>query len=763
LFATEAEKSVGLLELLMQEYDVLLMNPPYGGMTAKAKSYLRDYYERTHHDLYAAFIEQTVDLAKPGGFVGMLTSRTFMFLGMFQKVREEILWDDAVPKLLLDTGLGILDGATVETAATVIRKNVMAGLSSNPASQVCSFCRLDYFNTYIKELAFLESFMHYAHNGAHDLWYRVMLGELSKTPGISYYSYWASPSLRALFMQYPPLDRDVAKKPDQPKIADVKGGFRTLDDPRFIRCFWEVDTEIIGRGKKWVPFAKGGDYAKFYSDFGLLVNWENEGEEIRDYATLKGRSRSLDNEAFYFHEGLTHSYITTIGLIAGFGIRYLPPGIIFGHAERAIFSIRTDQLWAFLGLISARLFLIERLMLNPTRKWEAIDGANMPTVVEPSLRLELQAHEAYDILREINTANETSTVYIKPLILQVLHNYNPEEHPIMRHPFAEQFRWADWPSLRKIRSICWENIKKELKQDATAMQEIKPSLRLLAELAINREEETSKRIEELQKQIDEEVYRIYEISDEDRALIEKEIALRKGEVVGEAEPIEEEGLEEAADGAGVLTIDINQQVRNHVERLISFYVKQSVEEDPDGIVPFDESFEDNLLRRVRGKIARDFGEGQVGEIEGEIAEILGKSLGEWLLRDYFDFHVSLYKRRPIFWQLISSPIGRTKTPAFSCLVNYHKLTRDTIPKIQAFYLTKVKQRAEFEKDRLFVELEEARATKDAQKVRRLEKAYNTAASTFDELVNFEGIFATIHNPREDKTKLPANPKWVDQR
>jgi len=118
--------------------------------------------------------------------------------------------------------------------------------------------------------------------------FTVTLGELAEVPGTPF-AYWAPKSLRDLFQKFPPLDRDVARMPDKPKIADVKHGLQNNDDLRFTRFWWEVPVEKIGtsneetfQGKKWVPFAKGGK--PFYHDIQLVVNWENGGEEIKAYA-----------------------------------------------------------------------------------------------------------------------------------------------------------------------------------------------------------------------------------------------------------------------------------------------------------------------------------------------------------------------------------------------------------------------------------------------------------------------------------------------
>ncbi|MBE9594146.1 MAG: Eco57I restriction-modification methylase domain-containing protein, partial [Proteobacteria bacterium] len=122
LFGFDAEKAISLVDLLANTYDVVVMNPPYGAMPAKCKEYAKVHYKRTHSDYYTAFIEQAIELCKPGGYVGALTGRTFMFLKSHQKLREEILRHDALPEAVLDLGFNVLDGATARYAAFTLRK-----------------------------------------------------------------------------------------------------------------------------------------------------------------------------------------------------------------------------------------------------------------------------------------------------------------------------------------------------------------------------------------------------------------------------------------------------------------------------------------------------------------------------------------------------------------------------------------------------------------------------------------------------------------
>ncbi|OFV66968.1 MAG: type II restriction endonuclease [Candidatus Syntrophoarchaeum butanivorans] len=121
-FGLDAERAISLVDVLSDYYDAVLMNPPYGATPPKCKEYARKYYPRTHSDYYTTFIEQAVDLCKPGGYVGALTGRTFMFLKSHQKLREEVLRYDALPEVVLDLGFNVLDDATARYAAFTLRR-----------------------------------------------------------------------------------------------------------------------------------------------------------------------------------------------------------------------------------------------------------------------------------------------------------------------------------------------------------------------------------------------------------------------------------------------------------------------------------------------------------------------------------------------------------------------------------------------------------------------------------------------------------------
>ncbi len=117
LFADDAAQGIGLLEIAEKKYDTVLMNPPFGAGSTRAKKDFEKAYPRTKNDVYAAFVERGIELLNSRSRLGAITSRTGFFLSSFQKWREDILLKAAAPVVFADLGAGVLDSAMVETAA----------------------------------------------------------------------------------------------------------------------------------------------------------------------------------------------------------------------------------------------------------------------------------------------------------------------------------------------------------------------------------------------------------------------------------------------------------------------------------------------------------------------------------------------------------------------------------------------------------------------------------------------------------------------
>lgn len=117
MFRHDSAHCLALLEAARTKFDVVLMNPPFGAGSTRAKKDLERAYPVTKNDIYAAFVERGIELLCPRGRIGAITSRTGFFLSSFQRWREEILLKKAPPVVFADLGHGVLDSAMVETAA----------------------------------------------------------------------------------------------------------------------------------------------------------------------------------------------------------------------------------------------------------------------------------------------------------------------------------------------------------------------------------------------------------------------------------------------------------------------------------------------------------------------------------------------------------------------------------------------------------------------------------------------------------------------
>jgi hypothetical protein len=522
--------------------------------------------------------------------------------------------------------------------------------------------------------------------------------------------------------------------PDKPKIADVKVGLQTSDDLRFTRFWWEVPVEKIGtsneetfQGKKWVPFENDVFLFYFYGGLTTVVNWENGGEEIKAYRDANGRQLSRpQNESFYFRAGLVWS----VGLqrsqlkkalkLQRMPFRILPKGCIFGVAAQGILANESDTWWLLAILTSSALFFASRCMgvdKMPGTSYCAELPIALPNE-EQRLILTSLSREAHDCLREWATGDETATVFVAPWILQV---YDAVKSgtlgmPKTGHPLSRDFEWRygiPEPALEHARNALQNRF----------------SLYALAEACVIWEAELRRRIDEIQRQIDDEVFHLYEISNEDRAIIEAEM----GKSI-EAEELEGEETEEKGEPEEEIQPEDILSVEEHIKRFIHYFAHQVIKEDPDGIVPLKDCYlagstelELGLASRVRKKLEEIFGQEAMPTIERELQQALGSSLEDWLAGEFFSYHIGLFRLRPIIWQIVlpvnPEPRRRQRSARrtlsqnmlsdFSVFIYWHKLDSDTLRKIRYIYLQPFLDSAEREINQLekkLIELLEKKAS-----------------------------------------------------
>jgi hypothetical protein len=338
LTAAEAGDALRFVQALSQRYDVVLMNPPFGEPAGGTRPYIKAAYPwipTKDHNLLAAFVGRGLELCHEHGYVGAITSRAGLFLTTFQQWRTEVLLGHRLVTLA-DLGFGVMEDALVEAAAYV--------LGAGPARLAAEapFLRLLRVPGPARGAALGEAIAAARAGTDDDRVFWVAPGAFAAVPG-SPLAYWMSPSIRRMFTDLPPLEGHG---------AEVRQGLATGDDFRFVRAFWEVDPRRIARsreetfqGKRWVPFAKGGEYSPFWADIHLVVDFERDGERLRQFEGSRPQ-----NMQYFFRPGVTWPRRTQ----AGFNPSLLPAGCAFADKGPGIFPVASVDSRALLGLLLSR-------------------------------------------------------------------------------------------------------------------------------------------------------------------------------------------------------------------------------------------------------------------------------------------------------------------------------------------------------------------------------------------------------------------------
>ncbi len=296
LLAAEAEDALRLVQVVRQRYDAVVMNPPFGEPVPSTKPYLRAAYEwlPSTSDLFAAFVGRGLDLCKPDGYMGAITSRVGLFLGSFEEWRREILLGRQLVTLA-DLGEGVMEQAMVEAAAYVISPR-----PSEPDSRA-RFLRIV---TASDPASALEEAIN---NPGISASFDVHLRAFDSIPSMPV-AYWVAPAIIAQLL---------APAPFEPSHGKVRVGLQTSDDFRFVRAWWEVagrkltrppadaadrkEREQLTAGARWAPIVKSGVSQPWFSPVLLVVDWERDGERLRNFTDAAGKLMSvLRNTDLYF-------------------------------------------------------------------------------------------------------------------------------------------------------------------------------------------------------------------------------------------------------------------------------------------------------------------------------------------------------------------------------------------------------------------------------------------------------------------------------
>ena len=272
LFVQDAARGFAFIDLLRKRYDVILMNPPFGEPSRNIKSYVEFEYYRSKGNILAHFIERNLELMKPDGKMGAITSRSCLFLGSMPRFREEILGSVGIIELMADLGEGVLE-AMVETACYIISKPTTEKLDS-----IFFRCLVDVE----KQHSLYDKIQSLNSNHLGKGIFIINTKSFRNISG-SPYCYWVSPQIIRKIAELPEFNNAGAR---------VKVGLQTGDDNRFLRNYWEVEPKTIS-DHSWVPYTKTEAASPWYSPLTLVVNWANTGYEIKNFTDSKGYQRSV--------------------------------------------------------------------------------------------------------------------------------------------------------------------------------------------------------------------------------------------------------------------------------------------------------------------------------------------------------------------------------------------------------------------------------------------------------------------------------------
>jgi hypothetical protein len=626
-FAGETTKGLRLLDIMNQRYDVVVTNPPYmtvRNMNSVLKGYLQKEYPAAKGDLYAAFIQRCTEWLAERGRLGMIAQQSFMFISSYEKLRQ-FLRDRIAIETLPHVGPRAFEEVTGEKVNTTLLVLRRESDDRARAESVGVYFRLvKEPDAEAKRRRFEQAVAHLRAAQPDPVVYGYRQADFDAIPG-GPWVYWLTKSIRSHF-------RDLRKLQD---VTRTHCGMTTSDNARYLRFWWEVGELRINRvcqsredakasKSRWFPYMKGGGFRRWYGNQQHVVNWHNDGMEIRQSPSFP---RAADR---YFCRGVTWTEMGT----GRFSTRISPGGFIFDVKGSCAFP---ENPMLVIGLLNSSFAHYALNLLNPTVSKQVGDVGRVPIPNEADDLFNGLVERAIGACVSDSQNDETTWDFIAP---------------------------PPWPDG------------------------IDAVVRRHAELA------------EIERQIDEEVYRLYGISDEDRAAIEAELS--QGGVVAEddeAEMTEAGGADESEPAEAAWTrpelarawisyaVGIvigrfepgveNGLGRGHFEPSVAQSLRNLA--DTDGVMVLDEGHRDDLAAKALEALRMMLGDRPAREV---VAEATGRDgqpedeLRRYFAASFFKEHIRQYRKRPVYW-LLQSP---RKT--YGVWLFHERLTADTLFRIR---------------------------------------------------------------------------------
>lgn len=649
-------------QALSQQYDVVVTNPPYmgsSGMDKKLSSYVKKHFPNSKADMFAVFIEVCGRLTNNNGLYGMITQQSWMFLSRFEKLRKKMLQKTTVNMAHLGArAFEEIGGEVVQTTSFVM-------LNRNLKNYKGVYCRLIEPTTQQgKEDLFLSG----------DSRYESTQSNFSKIPG-SPVAYWVS-------------DRSFWNFDNLKNLGDYgqgRIGLITGDTGRFIRFWFEPSLDRIGfdihsneesveSKRRWFPIQNGGDFRRWYGNIDSVVNWENDGYEMKfdNYMGKRVRSHNYNGD-FAFQRAISWTTISS----AQFCCRYAENGFIFDTAGPFYIPDDYGDLNVILAYLESKVANYYLTILNPTINFPPGYIQSLPFDEKcKDKEIESYAQDCIDISREDWDSFETS--------------WDFQRHPLIRKTATIKEAFSQW------QQECDERFN-QLKSNEEELNRIFIDIYGLQDELTPEEEDEDVTV------------RKADLGRDIRSLISYAVGCMFGRY-----SLDEERLAYAG----------GDWDSSKYETFIP---------DKDAIIPItdDEYFVDDIVGRFVEFVRTVYGADMLEENLKFIADALEEkgSTSREVIRNYFlngfyKDHLKTYQKRPIYWLFDSG-----KKNGFKCLIYMHRYTPDTLARIRMDYVHPQQARYQTAIEDIERQLVSASGSEKARLNKRLKKLKDQAEET----------------------------------
>ncbi len=628
---SKLEQLIKQAKLMGRKYHCVVTNPPYmgsKGMNAKLQQFVNREYSDSKRDLMTCFMERGFEFLITDGFLAMINIPSWMFLSSFQSLRKKILEKHTIYSLL-HNGRGIF-GSDFGTVAFIFNKNEHDQIDGVYRRLFLKQGAVDSIKQ--KETWFLaKEFGLFLSNQ----------DDFLKIPG-NPIAYWISNKIIDILSSTNTLQN----------VSPPRAGLTTGKNDIFIRYWNEVSKfkiRNIGNDfefQKWVFLTKGGDFRKWYGNNEFILNWDNNGEEIKNT-----NNSVIRNERFYFNEGITWGDVS----IALPSFRYQYRGSISNSRGPMIYT--NDKF--ILSLMNSNIVKYILKIYSPTLTFNIGEIARIPIIIPTEQKtknnINQLTQQCIDISSQEWDSRETSWDFITNELLHYKTSNRIEDtYNTYCTYWKDQFfkLHTNEEELNRI-FIDIYDLADELTPDVS-----------LAEITILKNESEIKDGELVFKK---------------ETLVKQFISYAVGCMFGRYSP----------DKSGLILANQGETIADFREKVPD----ASFMPDDDNIIPIldDDYFTDDIVGRFKDFLKVTFGAETLSENLDFIAGALSKSkksnaspekvIRDYFLKDFFKDHVKMYKKRPIYW-LFTSGKGR----GFNALVYMHRYNRETLAKMRTDYL-----------------------------------------------------------------------------